>query len=495
MNLVNLSSNESSFLTSLSSLRNPVLLKVDKNGVLKPLSVFENFKYQYLKSYQTEVDVALNSYIQSIFKALSLSVVDEENIREIFIQKLSKISPKQFKRCSIPQQLIQRLKKIISKQQTIEVKGKRKELLIEKEASIGISDDFKSALVDVKLAIALDPTLTPLSPKEGTSKVSIFKDINGVCRLVVKPTGYGSTSGWHLSSKIRNFAKYIFPTFKSQEQYLVPQKEANAEALSTCFAQKFKLNVIAETHVIEINKSLSHRIYNQNKIMQGSAQLFVLPKEDEKILTATEVFKLNFFLSLLQKSFLLLVDLLSKKNIILSNEKLVLLKRLIRAFFEDWLNVKPFLDISLSAKINIQKFWIFDFLIGNLDRHGDNWFIIYKKKSKEIASIKGIDQGAAFYWKHPENHVAKRNQYKWQHLPLAKEPFTEESKILIEQILNAEPELIDACKFFMDGEKSDEVVNTLKDRLNTLKLILDTKINSPHELGAYKEGLKHLKMA
>lgn len=78
-----------------------------------------------------------------------------------------------------------------------------------------------------------------------------------------------------------------------------------------------------------------------------------------------------------------------------------------------------------------QKFAIFDYFIGNLDRHEENWLVILSKEN-ELMHIKAIDNANSFPHKHPSKGAyAARNRYKWKQLNIAKHPFTEETRKFI----------------------------------------------------------------
>ena len=101
-------------------------------------------------------------------------------------------------------------------------------------------------------------------------------------------------------------------------------------------------------------------------------------------------------------------------------------------------------------KINVQKFAIFDYLTGNLDRHEKNWFVTFSAAG-EVTNIKAIDNANAFPKKQPKvGSMASRNQYKWKSLKIAKEPLTPEAVDFIKQ--NVSPEKV---KNFIELLKSD----------------------------------------
>lgn len=75
---------------------------------------------------------------------------------------------------------------------------------------------------------------------------------------------------------------------------------------------------------------------------------------------------------------------------------------------------------------------IYDYLIGNLDRHEENWGIaVIKSGEQETTALEVIDNANAFLRKNPLNAGKIKNQYAWKNLELAKEPLTPEIKDFI----------------------------------------------------------------
>lgn len=85
---------------------------------------------------------------------------------------------------------------------------------------------------------------------------------------------------------------------------------------------------------------------------------------------------------------------------------------------------------SESEKTLFQKFILFDYAIGNLDRHAENWFVTLDANGT-ITSIKAIDNANSFPIIAPKPG-AMRKQYQWKDLAIAKEPFTPEAKKFME---------------------------------------------------------------
>lgn len=87
-----------------------------------------------------------------------------------------------------------------------------------------------------------------------------------------------------------------------------------------------------------------------------------------------------------------------------------------------------------------QKMAIFDFLIGNLDRHTENWFVRLGKGG-EIIDIKCIDNANSFPKKNPEGvtlSLLSDKLYAWKKFQISQFPFTEDTKRFIRENLTGE---------------------------------------------------------
>ena len=78
-----------------------------------------------------------------------------------------------------------------------------------------------------------------------------------------------------------------------------------------------------------------------------------------------------------------------------------------------------------------QRMAIFDFLLGNLDRHEENWFVKLDAKG-HIEDIRAIDNTNTFPTSNP-GKLAFVNQYKWANLPISGQAFTKHSGTLFER--------------------------------------------------------------
>ncbi len=88
-----------------------------------------------------------------------------------------------------------------------------------------------------------------------------------------------------------------------------------------------------------------------------------------------------------------------------------------------------------------QKFVVEDFLIGNIDRHNDNWF--YHEENGHISSIFAIDNANSFLEKNPSTQTlkgkwtsfwARRHQYQWKEFRLADIPLLPKIKTAIKKL-------------------------------------------------------------
>ncbi|HRW58074.1 MAG TPA: hypothetical protein P5048_00475 [Chlamydiales bacterium] len=103
------------------------------------------------------------------------------------------------------------------------------------------------------------------------------------------------------------------------------------------------------------------------------------------------------------------------------------------------------------------KLAIFDFLIGNLDRHAENFMVaVDEKNPKKGTHLFAIDNGMSFHVRHSDHPLERRNQYCWAKFILAQRKFFSEEKELIKLIYDRRFELIEMVYSKLIQEGQDE---------------------------------------
>ncbi|HEV8051920.1 MAG TPA: hypothetical protein VGP47_05450 [Parachlamydiaceae bacterium] len=150
-----------------------------------------------------------------------------------------------------------------------------------------------------------------------------------------------------------------------------------------------------------------------------------------------------------------------------------------------------------------QKLAIFDYLIGNLDRHEENWLVTFSSVN-EITHIKAIDNANAFPKIQPEKgSPAARNQYLWKELKISDQKFSPEiinfvqDMITPDKLIKVVVDIKKECGDFLD----EDMKNLLLLRQKVIyKLICEedgktpkdlADISTKEEMEAYGQPLKH----
>lgn len=169
-------------------------------------------------------------------------------------------------------------------------------------------------------------------------------------------------------------------------------------------------------------------------------------------------------------------------------------------FLKDYREAKEILlkfnqkDTYFQDEIDIfQKMVVYDFLIGNLDRHEENWFVRYQGDGDQepitITEIRCIDNANSFIKTNP-GLVTKRltNQYKWKKEKIAQNPFSDATKAFIRENLTLEKIDSFISEVQADTQLKDllepEVIGNLKKRLNILQHLAQASCEfTPAQLG------------
>lgn len=136
-----------------------------------------------------------------------------------------------------------------------------------------------------------------------------------------------------------------------------------------------------------------------------------------------------------------------------------------------------------------QKMTIYDYLIGNLDRHEENWFVKYNQNgSKAITELRCIDNSNSFIKSNPTIKFLMKNQYKWKNEKIAQIPFSDTTKAFIKENVT-----FYKIKQFIADVKADlklndllepEMLDNLKKRLEILQKLPQLSFpHTPEQLG------------
>lgn len=137
-----------------------------------------------------------------------------------------------------------------------------------------------------------------------------------------------------------------------------------------------------------------------------------------------------------------------------------------------------------EEKNKFQQFIIYDYIIGNLDRHDENWFITISE-NMEMTDIKAIDNANAFPKKQPlKGAIATRNQYQWQTRNIAKEKFTDKSKRFVLENLTPEKiqEFVDKLNYEQPGFLDEDMEMLLKKRARVAQILVQKEGSTPQDL-------------
>jgi Phosphatidylinositol 3- and 4-kinase len=133
-----------------------------------------------------------------------------------------------------------------------------------------------------------------------------------------------------------------------------------------------------------------------------------------------------------------------------------------------------------------QKFIVFDYLIGNLDRHEENWLVALNDK-KEIVSIKAIDNANSFPKKHPlKGALASRNRYLWKNRSIASNKFTVQLREFVRQNLTDEKirSFLDETDKQLDHFLDEDMKEHFLKRVEVVRKLIEVAEPNPQSLAA-----------
>lgn len=463
-------------LRHVSKIQNQVVLQWTTNGIEQMSNLVDRVHYAASSAYRSRIDQGINSRIKTLVTniATNLEKFSDEQLRQIFFETLSHVDERQFQRGDLPDNVIERLRRIVEPDPSIGLQ--------QPGGPVKPSEEYANALLEVKLSLALDAWKRPKIPSGGTSLVGIFTDYKGKCRLVIKPVGYGPASGKTVASLLKKWRKVIIrPSLPSEG-------ELQAEITATHFARLLKVSSIAETHSVKVTQDIGRRFFaGINADVEASAQLHVestLPEGTRFGLVKDEL-SMRGFRGLIKSALYAIADRVTGGD----HERNIRFKEGIDDFLETFLFLSKGLDPKTQID-EIQKFWLMDYIMGNLDRHEENWFLKSCSTTGQVTGLVGIDQGACFYLRHPDSYFNQRNQYAWKSLKESRLPFGSEAKKLAQKTIDLKNQLIAAINLHMKNLTQDErsqVIDCLEERLDAIEGVANGHIGTPYDLASKRE--------
>ncbi len=160
--------------------------------------------------------------------------------------------------------------------------------------------------------------------------------------------------------------------------------------------------------------------------------------------------------------------------------------------------------------LEFQKLVVLDFILGNLDRKDDNWFVSVRTKSKylkfkqiedkikrrikrkeKIEALCLIDHGNTFPEKNPETYLASRNQYLWKEHPLSHEIFENDTKEFIKQAYEKKDDLIRLIHNLFPNYLRKGMQELLEERMDVLYFFAcknkDERYQTPYHIAKYRK--------
>lgn len=292
----------------------------------------------------------------------------------------------------------------------------------------------KSADEALDLGIHAEPV------QAGTNGTYFIKDSSKKNIAVFKPGDEEALAknSPKLMSRIKRIVTIILPFFKTLV-FCAKGNGYKAEAAASTFNRELELDLVPTTKIVQLkDDSFNYRSEDRKKPeglpkKEGSFQLYI----HEKCSLAETALKINRWWCLIPR--------LAK-----------------------WHYNKPKQREKLEQAVrqdDFEKMAIFDFAIGNIDRHFGNWFVT------ENGRIYLFDNGNAFTEKHSDSFISRLNQYTWAILPQAQVPFSKEAQALITKIYSKKESLI--ATLMEQGQINARQAHTMSERITVLNMYKD----------------------
>lgn len=433
---------------------------VANDGEFKTLSLRQRSKLLFNKTSLNEKNSKLQIEISGLMSRLRVNPsltgeVESQKtaLKNLFFQKMSRLSPKVFNREETIKQLDPEVLNIIAANY---VKAKALVDTTRKPDHDMVTQNenyFDYVLATGKLAMKLG--VSPDTVDQGASGTYFIKDLSGKRIAVFKPSDEEplASNARKWQSKVKRLFVKCFPLFPTAI-FCTQGRGYKAEVMASDISKKARLNNVPNTKAVEFanakfNYAKAEKATGKKlKKKEGSLQLFVpgIPKDGDAHL------RMNFLWCQFPK--------LGEWRCNLKSTKAELLEKL---------SVE---DTQLMA--------ILTYAEGDIDRHTKN--IMF---NQETGKLYCIDNGFSMTEKHPSNLIVGNAQYAWRIFPQAKEPFTEASKKIIADLVANQDELIQEWKD--RGHINEKQIKLFKERI---KVLSDYAKNgkSPYDLAKIQKA-------
>jgi len=433
-------------------------------GEFKMLSSSQRLKFMLSKRYRHETNRKLQTEISALMGRLKLSdsnPAEPESqkaaLKNLFFQKMSRLSTKIFNREEAIKQLDQKVLDVLASnyvktRSLIDPMRKPDHELVTCDEAY-----FDYVLATGKLAMKLG--IAPDTVDQGASGTYFVKNLSEERIAVFKPSEEEplALNARKWQSQTKRILVKIFPLFPTAV-FCTKGRGYKAEVMASDVSKKVGLNNVPNTKAVK----LANPKFNYKKTekadgkklrkKEGSLQLFVPgnPKDGDLHL------RMNFLWCQFPK--------LGEWKCRTKAKKADLLKKL---------SVE---DTQLMA--------ILTYAQGDIDRHSKN--IMFNTETNKLYCI---DNGFSMTEKHPSNLLVGNAQYAWRMFPQAKEPFTEASKKIIANLVAAQDEFIQEWKD--KGYVNEKQVKCFKERMEVLAEFAGND-KSPYDLAKIRKE-KHFK--
>lgn len=256
--------------------------------------------------------------------------------------------------------------------------------------------------------------------------------------VVFKPADeeLGSEGVSKLSSRIYNFLLRLFPSINPFRNIAPHQAYLNEAAASSVDAF-LGFNIVPVTHVETFTaQSFAGKV----KEKSGSCQLFIAQARSAK-----SVYRIPDFVPVI--------------------------------YHKAYTRLLRFWRYPVISKDSFEKFVILDFVIGNQDRHFENFLIKGKK-------VFAIDNGFAFPSKKPTG-IGTINQYAWANLPEARRSFSSHAAKYVQKLACERESLYALLRSEMGDKFTEAQRKEMDERIDILLKVINMK-KTPHFLGKIK---------